>query len=85
MSDSSKIQFILLCGLRGYHEYRSIWTPTLHEVKQESCNAYDHFATACAKVTAMVMDTHHRRLPLVQGGLKIPIQVTVEMDWTEKN
>ena len=37
-----------------------------------------------AKVTAMVMDTHHRRSPLVQGGLEIPIQVTVEMDLTEK-
>ena len=33
----------------------------------------------------MVMDTHHRRSPLVQGGLEIPIQVTVEMDLTEKN
>ena len=32
MSDSLKIQLIFLCGLRGYHEYRSIWTPTLHEV-----------------------------------------------------
>jgi len=37
-----------------------------------------------AKVTAMVMDTYHRRSPLVQGGLEIPIQVTVEMDLTEK-
>ena len=37
-----------------------------------------------AKVTAMVMDTNHRRSPLVQGGLEIPIQVTVEMDLTEK-
>ena len=32
----------------------------------------------------MVMDTYHRRSPLVQGGLEIPIQVTVEMDLTEK-
>ncbi len=38
-----------------------------------------------AKVTAMVTDTHHRRSPLVQGGLEIPIQVTVEMDSSEKN
>ena len=38
-----------------------------------------------AKVTAMVMDTHHRRSPLVLGGLEIPIQVTVEMDLTEEN
>ena len=37
------------------------------------------------KVTAIVMDTHHWRSPLVQGGLEIPIQVTVEMDLTEKN
>jgi len=33
----------------------------------------------------MVIDTRHRRSPLVQGGLEIPIQVTVEMDLTEKN
>ena len=119
MSDSLKIRFVFLCGLRGYHEYCSIWTPTLHEVleaKQESGNAYDSFAIACtkklpsrltesvvghlpkevsrytyyiilhgAKVTAMVIDTHHRRSPLMQGGLEIPIQVTVEMDLTEKN
>ena len=115
MSDSLKIQFVFLCGLRGYHEYRSIWTPTLHEVlqaKQESGNAYHRFAIACtkklpsrltesfighlprytyyiilhgAKVTAMVMDTHPRRLLLVQGGLEIPIQVIVEMELTEKN
>ena len=110
MSDSLKIRFVFLCGSRGYHEYRTIWTPTLHEVlgaKQEPGNAYDRFAIACtkklpsrltevsrytyyiilhgAKVTATVMDTHHRRSPLVQGGLEIPIQVTVEMDLTEKN
>ena len=30
-----------------------------------------------AKVTAMVVDTYHRRSPLVQGGLEIPIQVAV--------
>ena len=120
--DSRHLQhtwFIFLCGLRGYHEYRSIWTPTLHEVleaKQESGNAYDRFAIACTKklpsrltesvvghlpkevsmytyyiilhgtkVTAMVMDTHHWRSPLVQGGLEIPIQVTVEVDLTKKN
>ena len=33
----------------------------------------------------MVMDNHHRRSPLVQGGLEIPIQVAVEMDLTEKS
>jgi len=52
MSDSLKIRFVFLCGLRRYHEYRSTWTPTLHEVlqaKQESGNAYHCFAIACTK------------------------------------
>ena len=52
MSDSLKIPFVFLCGLRGYHEYRSVWTPTLHEVvkaKQESGNCYDRFVIACTK------------------------------------
>ena len=31
------------------------------------------------------MDVHHRRSPLVQGGLEIPCQVTVEMEMTDKN
>ena len=30
-----------------------------------------------AMVTVKVVDTHRRRLPLVQGGLKIPVEVTV--------
>ena len=38
-----------------------------------------------ATVTAKVVDTQHRRSPLVQGGLEIPIEVTVEMDFTDKN
>ena len=53
MPDSLKIPFAFLCGLRGYHEYRSIWTPTLHEVleaKQEPGNLYDRFAIACTKM-----------------------------------
>ena len=33
----------------------------------------------------MLVDIHHRRSPLVQGGLEIPIQVTVEMELTKKN
>ena len=28
------------------------------------------------------MDAHHRRSPLIQGGLEIPVEVTVEMDKT---
>ena len=32
-----------------------------------------------------VMDVHHRRSPLVQGGLEIPCQVILEMEMTDKN
>lgn len=33
-----------------------------------------------ARVTAKVVDTHHRRSLLIQGELEIPVEVTVEMD-----
>ena len=33
-----------------------------------------------AIVTVKVVDIHHRRSPLVQGGLEIPIQVTVRIE-----
>ena len=36
-------------------------------------------------VCAKVIDKNHRRSPLVQGGLEIPVQVTAEMDLTERN
>ena len=32
-----------------------------------------------------VMDAHYRRFPLIQGGLEIPVEVTVEMDISEEN
>ena len=38
-----------------------------------------------ARVSCQVTDIHHRRSPLVQGGLEIPIQVTVTMDLGEGN
>ena len=50
-TDSLKIWFVFLCSLRGY-QYRSIWTPILHEVlpaKQEAGNPYDRFVIACTK------------------------------------
>lgn len=109
-----ELQFVFPCGLRGYHEYRLIWTPALHEVltvKQERSNPYDRFAIVCttrppasisdtivghlpkeishytffiinygARVSVSVTDTHYRRSPLIQGGLEIPIQVTIKMD-----
>ena len=36
-------------------------------------------------VCAKVIGKNHRRSPLVQGGLEIAVQVTAEMDLTERN
>ena len=36
-------------------------------------------------VCAKVIGKNHRRSPLVQGGLEIPVQVTAVMDLTERN
>ena len=36
-------------------------------------------------MSCKVMDVHHRRSLLVQGGLEIPCQVIVEMEMTDKN
>ena len=35
--------------------------------------------------TAKVVDPHHRRSPLVQGGLEIPVLITVKMDYSPQN
>ena len=37
-----------------------------------------------ARALCKVMDVHYRRSPLIQGGLEIPVEVTVEMDISEK-
>lgn len=36
-------------------------------------------------VALKVLDTHHCRLLLVQGGLEIPIQITVTIKYSTKN
>ena len=38
-----------------------------------------------ARVSVKVVSVHHRRSPLVQGGLEIPIKLTIEMEHTEKS
>ncbi len=38
-----------------------------------------------AIVTVKVVDTHYRRSPLVQGGLEIPIEVTISMEYQPKH
>ena len=36
-------------------------------------------------MSAKVVDTQHRRSPLVQGGLEIPVEVTIAMECSDKN
>lgn len=38
-----------------------------------------------AIATAKVIETHHRRSPLVQGGLEIAVEVTVKMKSTPED
>ena len=116
---SAELSLTFFCGLRGYHEYRAVWTPRLNEVLSavhERTNPHDRYAIAARKrlagcigestvghlpkeisrvtrfimlygavVTVKVLDTHHRRSPLVQGGLEIPIQVRVKMEYSSLN
>lgn len=116
---TATLSWSFLCGLRGFHVYRNVWTPVMDEVLStihESHNSYDCYAIAAKKqfpghltsttvghlpkeisrfthfimfygatVTAKVVDAHHRRSPLVQGGLEIPVLITVEMNYTSQN
>ena len=46
------IQVTFLCALRGYHEYRFTWSPSVNEVlraRHERNNRYDRYAIAAAK------------------------------------
>ena len=38
-----------------------------------------------AIVVVKILNTHHRRSPLVQGGLELPIQVIVKMEYHPQN
>ena len=38
-----------------------------------------------ARILAVLTSTHYRKSPLIQGGIEIPCQVTVEMSPTLKN
>ena len=119
MTSTGTLKFSFLCGIRGYHEYRFIWVPTMNEmlrVQLEPSNLHDAYAVAIKKrlpgfiaesvvghiprevsrithfiivhggrVSCRVTDVHHRRSPLIQGGLEIPAEITVEMDLNEDN
>ena len=118
-STMADLNITFLCGLRGYHEYRNVWTPTLNEVlraRQERNNPYDRYAIAAlkhqsethreqvvdhlpreisrytwfiinhgAEVLVQVVDVNHRRSFLVQGGLEIPIEVSIVMPYLDAN
>ena len=46
------VTFSFLCGIRGYHEYRIVWTPVLNEVleaKHESHNCHNCYAISVLK------------------------------------
>ena len=119
MLPATEVSLTFKCGLRGYHVYKTVWIPTLHEslyTIHESDNAVDRNAIAARKrlpgsaaestighlpkeisratryimfygaiVTAKFIDTHHRRSPLIQGGLEIPIEVSVTMKYSLEN
>ena len=65
MAERLQLRFSFFVGLRGYHEYRLIWTPALNEVlkaKQEPSNCHDMYAIACTKklpsrLTVSTVDT----------------------------
>ena len=116
---TSTLRVSFLCGLRGYHEYRTVWNPVIDEVlstRHERNNIHDRYAIAAIKllpgtiapsiighlpkeisrltyfiinrgatVRCRVISEHHRRSPLIQGGLEIPVEVVVEMPVEDSN
>ena len=44
-----------------------------------------HGATLSATLSAKVADIQHRRSPLTQGGLEIPIELKITMTFSDKN
>ena len=67
MADGSSLRFSYLCGLRGYHEYHSIWTPSIGEelgAKNESHNVHDRYAIAALKLPGTIQPSVVGHLPL---------------------
>ena len=58
---------------------------TVGHLPREISRATRFFLLRLGVVCAKVIDKTHRRSPLVQGGLEIPVQVTAEIDLTERN
>ena len=104
--DGVILRYNFLCGLRGYHQYRLLWTPVLDEIltaRSEIGNYFDRYAIAAyrqfgaterivghlprelskylyfiifhgARIVCKVINTHHRRSPLVQGVSKFQLK-----------
>ena len=73
MADGGSLRYSFLCGLGGYHEYRSVWTPTIGEVlvaQHESHMAYDRYAIAILKLLPGTIR------PSVAGHLPREISIT---------
>ena len=51
------------------------------EISRLTCFIMLHGAIVVVKI----LNTYHHRLPLVQGGLKLPIQVIVKMEYSPQN
>lgn len=50
---TSTLRVSFLCGLRGYHEYRTVWNPVIDEVlstRHERNNIHDRYAIAAIKL-----------------------------------
>ena len=58
---------------------------TVGHLPREISRATRFFLLKGGVVCVKVINKNHRRSPLVQGGLEILVQVTVEMDLTERN
>ena len=53
-ASATNLSLSFLCGLRGYHEYRAIWTPVLHEILPtilETVTTYDRYAIAARNLS----------------------------------
>ena len=80
-------------ALKGFHYFQKTWQPK--EAEEMNCfneldNAFDAYAVKTVannggpKISLVLLSTHYRRLPLVQGGLEIPCKITAKLPSTIK-
>ena len=57
--DGVILRYSFLCGLRGYHQYRLLWTPVLDEIltaRSEIENYFDRYAIAAYRQCTMMYE-----------------------------